>query len=185
MQVRKIAWSFYFLSMSLFAILEEERHRDYWRKNMKKLSAVLLAFALVFSSVGSTLLFVDDAQTVEAKSYKSGKKGFNSNNNSTNIQKNNDDATSPTTAKQNNNTTQKDTKAASSSKGGLMKGLMLGGLAGLLFGSLFAGMGMLGNILGLLVNVAAIAAIVFFLVKIYQLIKRKKEHKEVTDTWKN
>lgn len=54
---------------------------------MKKLSAVLLAFALVFSSVGSTLLFVDDAQTVEAKSYKSGKKGFNSNNNSTNIQK--------------------------------------------------------------------------------------------------
>lgn len=65
-----------------------------------------------------------------------------------------------------------------------MKGLMLGGLAGLLFGSLFAGMGMLGNILGLLINVAAIAAIVFFLVKIYQIIKRKKDN-EVTDTWKS
>ena len=152
---------------------------------MKKLSAVLLAFALVFSSVGSTVLFANDAQTVEAKSYKSGKKGFSNNNNSSNIQKNND-ATS-TSTKQNNGTTtkQNDTKAASSNKGGLMKGLMLGGLAGLLFGSLFSGMGVLGSILGLLVNVAAIGAIVFFLVKIYQLIKRKKEHKEVTDTWKN
>lgn len=150
---------------------------------MKKLSAVLLAFALIFSSVGSTLLFANDAQTVEAKSYKSGKKGFSNNNNSSNIQKNND----ATTTKQNNSTTtkQNDTKAASSNKGGLMKGLMLGGLAGLLFGSLFSGMGVLGSILGLLVNVAAIGAIVFFLVKIYQLIKRKKEHKEVTDTWKN
>lgn len=150
---------------------------------MKKLSAVLLAFTLVFSSVGTTILFANDAQSVEAKGYKSGKKGFNNNN--TNIQKNNNDATNPTTTKQNNNTTKKnDSNTASSNKGGLMKGLMLGGLAGLLFGSLFAGMGMLGNILGLLINVAAIAAIVFFLVKIYQLIKRKKD-KEVTDTWKN
>ncbi|MEK4385865.1 hypothetical protein MKZ25_08645 [Solibacillus sp. FSL W7-1464] len=152
---------------------------------MKKLSAILLAFTLVFSSVGTTILFVDDADTVEAKGYKSGKKGFNSNNNNSNIQKNNNDATNPTTTKQNNNTTKKnDSNTASTNKGGLMKGLMLGGLAGLLFGSLFAGMGMLGNILGLLINVAAIAAIVFFLVKIYQLIKRKKD-KEVTDTWKN
>lgn len=155
---------------------------------MKKLSAILLAFTLVFSSVGTTLLFANDAQTVEAKSYKSGKKGFNNTNTNTNsnIQKNNDDATSPTTAKQNNNTTTKQdtTKSAKSNKGGLMKGLMLGGLAGLLFGSLFGGMGILGSILGLLVNVLAIGAIVLFLVKIYQLIKRKKE-KEVTETWKN
>lgn len=152
---------------------------------MKKLSAILLAFTLVFSSVGTTILFANDADTVEAKGYKSGKKGFNSNNNNSNIQKNNNDATNPTTTNQNNNTTKKnDSTTASTNKGGLMKGLMLGGLAGLLFGSLFAGMGMLGNILGLLINVAAIAAIVFFLVKIYQLIKRKKD-KEVTDTWKN
>lgn len=152
---------------------------------MKKLSAIMLAFALVFSSVGTTLFFANDAQSVEAKSYKSGKKGFsNNNNNNTNIQKNNNDATNPTTAKQNNGTTTKKDNTNTASKGGLMKGLMLGGLAGLLFGSLFAGMGMLGNILGLLINVAAIAAIVFFLVKIYQLIKRKKD-KEVTETWKS
>lgn len=151
---------------------------------MKKLSAILLAFTLVFSSVGTTILFANDADTVEAKGYKSGKKGFNNNNNS-NFQKKNNDATNPTTTKQNNNSTKKnDSNTASTNKGGLMKGLMLGGLAGLLFGSLFAGMGMLGNILGLLINVAAIAAIVFFLVKIFQLIKRKKD-KEVTDSWKN
>ena len=152
---------------------------------MKKLSAIMLAFALVFSSVGTTLFFANDAQSVEAKSYKSGKKGFSNNNNNTNIQNNNNDATNPTTAKQNNGTTtKKDNTNTASNKGGLMKGLMLGGLAGLLFGSLFAGMGMLGNILGLLINVAAIAAIVFFLVKIYQIIKRKKDN-EVTDTWKS
>ena len=68
---------------------------------MKKLSAILLAFTLVFSSVGTTLLFAEDAQTAEAKSYKSGKKGFSNNNNSSNIQRNNNDATNPTTAKQN------------------------------------------------------------------------------------
>ncbi|MBD8036109.1 MULTISPECIES: hypothetical protein [Solibacillus] len=152
---------------------------------MKKLSAILLAFALVFSSVGSTILFANDAQTVEAKSYKSGKKGFsNNNNNNSNIQKNNNDATNPAAKQNNGTTTKKDNTNTASNKGGLMKGLMLGGLAGLLFGSLFAGMGMLGNILGLLINVAAIAAIVFFLVKIYQIIKRKKDN-EVTDTWKS
>ncbi|MEK4129778.1 hypothetical protein NYE67_08850 [Solibacillus sp. FSL W8-0474] len=152
---------------------------------MKKLSAILLAFALVFSSVGSTILFANDTQTVEAKSYKSGKKGFsNNNNNNSNIQKNNNDATNPAAKQNNGTTTKKDNTNTASNKGGLMKGLMLGGLAGLLFGSLFAGMGMLGNILGLLINVAAIAAIVFFLVKIYQIIKRKKDN-EVTDTWKS
>ena len=156
---------------------------------MKKLSAILLAFTLAFSSVGTTLLFSDDAQTVEAKGYKSGKKGFNSNNNTNNnsslFQNKNNDTTNSTVNKNNGTTTkQTDKKSSTFNKGGLMKGLMLGGLAGLLFGSLFGGMGMLGNILGLLVNVAAIGAIIFFLMKIFQLIKRKKD-KEVTNSWKN
>ncbi len=55
-----------------------------------------------------------------------------------------------------------------------MKGLMLGGLAGLLFGSLFSGMGILGNILGLLINFAAIAVIVMLVVKIFNMFKDKK-----------
>ena len=44
---------------------------------MKQLTALFLAMTLIFSSVGSTLLFSDDNH-VEAKSYKSGKKSFNS-----------------------------------------------------------------------------------------------------------
>lgn len=42
---------------------------------MKKLSAVLLAFALVFSNVGTVVFHDSGDVTVEAKSYKSGKKG--------------------------------------------------------------------------------------------------------------
>jgi len=59
-----------------------------------------------------------------------------------------------------------------------MKGLMLGGLAGLLFGSLFSGMGLLGNILGLLINVAAIAVIIMLVVKIINMFKDKKRKEE-------
>ncbi|PZD93625.1 hypothetical protein DNH61_23710 [Paenibacillus sambharensis] len=42
------------------------------------------------------------------------------------------------------------------SGGGLFKGMMIGGLAGLMFGSMFAGMGFMGDFLGLLVNVLAL-----------------------------
>lgn len=63
-----------------------------------------------------------------------------------------------------------------------MKGLMLGGLAGLLFGSLFSGMGLLGNILGLLINVAAIAVIVMLVVKIMNMFKDKNAKRKPNGT---
>ena len=72
---------------------------------MKKLSAIFIAFALVFSSVGTTLLF-DGEETAEAKRYKSGKKGFNNSPGSTNnnnIQKSDKDAGSTSTNKATNN----------------------------------------------------------------------------------
>ena len=50
---------------------------------MKKILSVLLTAALVFSPVGN-VVFHNDSTTVEAKSYKSGKKSFKSNNNTTN-----------------------------------------------------------------------------------------------------
>jgi len=53
---------------------------------MKKILAALFAATLIFSTVGATL-FISDTPTAEAKSYKSGKKGFSNNNNSSNIQK--------------------------------------------------------------------------------------------------
>ncbi|MDM5333693.1 hypothetical protein QUF56_10690 [Ureibacillus composti] len=156
---------------------------------MKKLSAMLLAFTLVFSSVGSVILF-DGVQTAEAKSYKSGKKSFNSNNGSSNNIQNNDNGTGTSSVnKATTNNNNKTTGTTTANKGGffgggLMKGLFIGGLAGLLFGSLFSDMGLIGNLLGFLINAAAIVFIVFICIKIYQMMKRKKD-KEVTDSWKN
>ena len=50
---------------------------------MKKILSAVLTAALIFTPIGS-VVFQDQPTTVEAKSYKSGKKSFNSNNNSTN-----------------------------------------------------------------------------------------------------
>ena len=156
---------------------------------MKKLSAILLAFTLVFSSVGSVILF-DGVQTAEAKSYKSGKKSFNSNNGSSNNIQNNDNGTGTSSVnKATTNNNNKTTGTTTANKGGffgggLMRGLFIGGLAGLLFGSLFSDMGLIGNLLGFLINAAAIIFIVFICIKIYQMMKRKKD-KEVRDSWKN
>ena len=153
---------------------------------MKKLAAILIAFTFVFSTVGSAVLFNGDT-VAEAKSYKSGKKSFNNNNSGTtnknNIQDSNNSNSnvnkSTNTDKSNTTTTNK----GGFSAGGLMKGLMIGGLAGLLFGSLFSDMGLIGNILGFAINAAAILLVVFVLIKIFRMIKGKKE-KEVTDHWR-
>ncbi|HWK24788.1 MAG TPA: hypothetical protein VNS08_17375 [Ureibacillus sp.] len=154
---------------------------------MKKLSAILIAMTLAFSSVGTVIPFFDHVQTVEAKSYKSGKKSFQSNPGTTsnNNVKNNDSTSNSTINK--STTTNKSTTATKSKggffSGGLMRGLFIGGIAGLLFGSLFSDMGLIGNLLGLAINAAAIIFIVFICMKIYQMMKRKKNN-EVTDSWK-
>jgi predicted lipid-binding transport protein (Tim44 family) len=61
--------------------------------------------------------------------------------------------------------------------GGLMKGLFLGGLAGLMFGGLLAGLGGLGPILGLLINVIALFAL-FVLVRkaVRYFMNRNRNH---------
>lgn len=152
---------------------------------MKKLSAILIAITLAFSSVGTVIPFMDHVQTAEAKSYKSGKKSYNTNPGSTNKNIQNSDSGSNSTVNK-STTTNKSTSTASKggfSSGGLMKGLFIGGLAGLLFGSLFSDMGLIGNLLGFMINAAAIIIIVFICMKIYQMMKRKN-NKEVTNSWK-
>ncbi len=57
-----------------------------------------------------------------------------------------------------------------------MKGLMLGGLAGMLFGGLFGGMGFLGNLLGLAVNLLAIYAIIAVVVWLFRRFKRRPQN---------
>lgn len=160
----------------------KKSHIPYWRVyKLKKLVAALLTATLVFSSVGS-LVFNDQSTTAEAKSYKSGKKSFNTNNNSTNnnsnIQKKQQDST---TATNKSNTTTN--KKGGFSSGGLMKGLFVGGIAGLLFGSMFANMGALGSLLGFAINAAAIIFIVVVIRKIFDMFKKKKQ--EEANSWRS
>jgi len=59
-----------------------------------------------------------------------------------------------------------------------MKGLMVGGLAGLLFGSLFAGMGFLGELLGLMINVLAIYFLFVIVRNVYRYFRDRKPPRE-------
>lgn len=144
---------------------------------MKKFAACLLAFSLVFSSVGTTVFFGGE-QIVEARGYKSGKRGFNSNyNNKSKVQQNQKSDTHMNQS--NTNKSQTATKKQGGFfSGGLMRGLFIGGLAGLLFGGLFSNLGVFGALLGFLVNAFAILIIVTLCIKIYQFLTRKKEKED-------
>lgn len=146
---------------------------------MKKLLASLLAFTILFSPVGNMIF--NDEPVAEAKRYKSGKKSFNVDKQKTptqsNIQKEKDkDKNSNTTATPNNK---------KSSGGEFMKGMIAGGLAGLLFGSLFANMGMLGSVLGFLINAAAIVFLIVIIKKVFTLFTEKKRREEEEKKWQH
>lgn len=151
---------------------------------MKKILSALIALTIVMSPIGS-LVLNDHATTVEAKRYKSGKKGFNTNpqqnsiNNQPKVDKKKQDENTSF-----NKSTQNNSKKGGFFSGGLMRGLFIGGLAGLLFGSLFANMGILGSILGLMINVLAIVFAISLIRKIFALLKAKKE-KEDANPWRN
>ncbi|MGE8079460.1 hypothetical protein [Peribacillus loiseleuriae] len=144
---------------------------------LKKLMTAFLTLSLIFAPVGGQFLLGQD-DTVSAKSYKSGKRSFNTNrsttNNNSNIQSN----------KKSDATTKSNTKAKSNpvAKGGLMKGILYGGIAGLLFGSLFANMGGFGAVLGFMVNVIAIIILISIIRRIYIFFKNKK--KENPNPWR-
>ncbi|MBM4761922.1 hypothetical protein GNT69_06395 [Bacillus sp. B15-48] len=143
---------------------------------MKKLLAAIVAITIVFSPVGN-VVFQDVQQTeVSAKKYRSGSKNFNptpsQNQNNVNRQQNNtvDNRTNATTTRNNNS-------------GGLMRGIMYGGIAGLLFGGLLAGMGGLGPILGMMINVLGIVLIFMIISRVISVIKQKNRTRE-EDQWR-
>lgn len=146
---------------------------------MKKLFSALLAATLILTPVGS-FVFQDHSTTVEAKRYKSGKKGFNMNqnrqqHNQSNFQQKQQQKQQP---KNNQQMNQNKPKGGLFS-GGLMRGLMFGGLAGLLFGSLFANMGILGSLLGLLINVGAIILLITLIRKVFSMLKKQKKREDM------
>jgi predicted lipid-binding transport protein (Tim44 family) len=141
----------------------------------KKLFSAMLVLTLLFTPVGGFMLG-DQISTVHAKGYKSGKKSFNStttNNNSPSLFKKDD-------TQQKSSTTTKSTTTAKSKTGGIMKGLFLGGLAGLLLGGLLGNLGILGSIIGLLINLFAIFAVIFIIRKLFIYFKKKRKSEEDT-----
>ena len=138
---------------------------------MKKIMIALLTLTLIFSPIGDFVF--NDVSVAEAKRYKSGKKSFNTNNQNSptqsNIQKDKDVKKADAT---------KNTKSPAANKGGLMRGLLVGGVAGLLFGSLFANMGMLGSILGFMINAAAIIFLIVIIRKIFGLLRARKQEED-------
>lgn len=146
---------------------------------MKKILSAFIALTIVMSPIGSFMMN-DHATTVEAKGYKSGKKSFNPS-------QNNNFTKPKVDKKQEENTSFNKSSKTTSTKGGffsggLMRGLFVGGIAGLLFGSLFANMGILGSVLGFLINVFAIILIVSLVRKIFSLLKEKREK---ANPWQN
>ncbi|SFL23714.1 hypothetical protein SAMN03159341_104183 [Paenibacillus sp. 1_12] len=134
----------------------------------KKLSMIIMGFIIVFSF---SAVNVADA----AKSYKGPKKSINLDK--TPNQNSGVNKADPSTATKTPNATTNPSTAAKPGffSGGLMKGLLIGGLAGMLFGGLLGDLGGLGNILGMLVNVLAIAALVTGVIKIVQYFRNKRK----------
>lgn len=127
---------------------------------------------LIFSLFAFTIAVTVPMASVDAKprSFSSGKKSF-----------------SKTPSKSDSNVSQSQaTKSSSSSAAGttakrgffsggsFMKGMMIGGLAGLMFGSMFAGMGALGNLFGLIINVLALFVLFAVFRAIYDRFKNRR-----------
>lgn len=135
----------------------------------KRLTIIMMACAVAFSfsAVG----------VADAAKYKSPKKSYSPSNTTqtpnSGVNKNEPAASKQTTNGTTNPTTA--TKPGFFSGGGFMKGMLIGGLAGMLFGGLFGNMGMLGNILGLLVNIMAIFAVIAIVVKLVQYFRDKRK----------
>lgn len=134
----------------------------------------MIAMTIVFSPVGN-FVFQDIQQTeVSAKKYRSGSKSFNptspSQNNNVNRQNNNVTNRNNATTTRNNN-------------GGFMRGMMYGGLAGLLFGGLLAGMGGLGPLFGMAINIIGILLLFMVISKVISMIKQRNRTRE-EDQWR-
>lgn len=147
-------------------IISKRRH---FLKVKKLITAIFIA-TLAFATVGP--MISNNVTTADARGYKSGKSGFNTNKSTTNNNSNTQDKSKTDSKTTNSSAAQK------SKSGGLMKGLMLGGLAGLLFGGLLAGMGGMGQILGLIINVIGILVIILLVSKIITMFRNKNKKDE-------
>lgn len=116
------------------------------------------------------MAFQDHGTTVEAKKYKSGKKSFNPGNSG--INSNNNNSLFQSNKKDSTSVNHSNTKQNTNNKGGMMSGDLM---KGLMLGRLLGNMGILGSLLGLLVNGLAIIFLIANIVKIYSYFKKKRK----------
>ncbi|CAH0122281.1 MULTISPECIES: hypothetical protein [unclassified Paenibacillus] len=133
---------------------------------MRKFVAVLMAFTLIFAIAAPSVV---DAK--RGGGFSSGKRSF-----TTTPKKSQTDNTvnSSNSGTKNQNTGTAGTTGNRGFGGGFLGGLMMGGLAGMLFGSML-GEGFLGNMLGLLVNVAAIFILFLVIRSIFTYFTQRRK----------
>ncbi|RFU60121.1 preprotein translocase subunit Tim44 [Bacillus sp. V59.32b] len=141
---------------------------------MKKLLTAMLTLSIAFTPVGS-FVFDGTDNVASAKSYKSGKRSFNTNPSSP-AQNNKAESNSFTRKSPNNNST-------FNRSGGLMRGILYGGIAGMLLGGLLGNMGALGGFIGLLINVLAVVVIISLARSIFRMLKNKRREQD-DNPWK-
>lgn len=141
-------------------------------QQMKKMTALMMVFTLLF-----TVFAAFTAETADARrgGFKSPKKSYTQTPNRAQDNVNrSDSATSKPAAGTTAGTA--NTNRGFFSGGSLMKGMMIGGLAGLMFGSMFAGMGFMGDFLGLLINVLAIYLLFVAARAVFRYFRDKKQN---------
>ena len=144
-----------------------------------KILAAFMLLTFVAAPIAEST-FVNTSHEVSAKSYRSGKKSFNSNTGT------NSNNSATFNQKKSTTSNAQASKPNSFNKGSFAKSMLLGGVAGLLFGSLLANMGMMGSVLGLLINVLVIVLIIGLIKKIF-FTRNNNNHnrprKEVNGPW--
>lgn len=136
---------------------------------MRKFVAVLMAFTLIFAITAPSVV---DAK--RGGGFSSGKRSFTS---TPKKSQTDNSVNSSNSGTRNQNTGTAGTAGTTGSRGfggGFLGGLMMGGLAGMLFGSML-GEGFLGNMLGLLVNVAAIFILFLVIRSIFTYFTQRRK----------
>ncbi|RFU66575.1 hypothetical protein [Peribacillus glennii] len=136
---------------------------------LKKIfAAAILMFSIAFTPVGS-VVFDGHDNVASAKSYKSGKRGFNNNNPSSNFQN-----------RQNNNVKRSNdgfTKSVQK-RGGFMRGMLFGGLAGLMLGGLLGNLGAFGAVIGFLINFIAIIVLIALIRGVFRMLSKNRRRQD-------
>lgn len=137
---------------------------------MKRLMLVVLSFMVIFAVVAPS--------TVDAKrgGYRSSPSTFKkpATNQDSNVSNSNSSTTKSNGAANTQN-------RGLFSGGSFLKGMMIGGLAGMLFGGMFGGMGMLGDILGFVINLLALFLIIAIGIRIVNYFSQRKRQQKRAD----